>query len=94
MKIYSYLDSGVAVLATRLPTHTQVMSEDIAMLATPNKEEFARAMLKLLGDDELRTRLAGNAREYISKEHSYSTYKSLVFDMYGKLENGKSDDRD
>jgi glycosyltransferase involved in cell wall biosynthesis len=92
MKIYSYLDSGVAVLATRLPTHTQVMSEEFTMLARPDKEEFAKAMLKLLDEDETRARLAGNAREYVRKEHSYSTYKNLVFGLYNKLENGRSDE--
>ena len=39
-------------------------------------------------------RLAANARKYIGKEHSYSTYKSLVFDMYGKLQKDKSDVHD
>ena len=38
MKIYSYLDSGCPVLATDLPTHTQVLTDQVAILrpaATP-----------------------------------------------------------
>ncbi|HET8650109.1 MAG TPA: glycosyltransferase, partial [Gemmatimonadales bacterium] len=50
MKIYSYLDSGVAVLATRLPTHTQVLDDEISMLAEPRAEPFAAGWLKLLRD--------------------------------------------
>ena len=41
MKVYSYLDSGVAVLATRLPTHTQVMNDETALLAEPTPEDFS-----------------------------------------------------
>ena len=33
MKIYSYLDAGRAVLATDLPTHTQVLTPECARLA-------------------------------------------------------------
>ena len=86
MKIYSYLDSGVAVMATRLPTHTQVMSDDIAMLAEPNKEDFSLTMLKLLASDSLRERLACSAKEYISREHSYPVFRKRVFDLYDRLE--------
>ena len=35
MKIYSYLDSGTAVLATRLRTHTQVLDDRTAYLVDP-----------------------------------------------------------
>ena len=86
MKIYSYLDSGVAVLATRLPTHTQVMNDGIAMLAEPEKEDFARAILKMLADDELRQRLARDARDHIQAEHSFSAFRVRVHELYSWLE--------
>ena len=38
MKIYSYLDSGTAVLATRLRTHTQVLDDRTAYLVDPVSE--------------------------------------------------------
>ena len=38
MKIYSYLDSGTAVLATRLRTHTQVLDDRTAYLVEPEPE--------------------------------------------------------
>jgi glycosyltransferase involved in cell wall biosynthesis len=48
MKIYSYLQSGKPVLATDLPTHTQVLDSTTAMLADPKPDKFAAAMLSLL----------------------------------------------
>jgi len=86
MKVYSYLDSGVAVLATRLPTHTQVMNDEIAMLAEPEKDDFAEAMLNLLSDERLRERMSINAKDFIQREHSYSTFRERVHSLYKHLE--------
>jgi len=86
MKIYSYLHSNTAVLATDLPTHTQVMNSDIGMLASPNKEAFSDAMVKIISDDELRSRLSKAAHQYIEKEHSYDAFKQHLYGAYEQLE--------
>jgi glycosyltransferase involved in cell wall biosynthesis len=57
MKIYSYLDSGKPVLATDLPTHTQVLNPNISMLSKPTPEEFSKGMVSLVEDPSLRLRL-------------------------------------
>jgi glycosyltransferase involved in cell wall biosynthesis len=86
MKIYSYLHSGVAVLATDLPTHTQVMTSEIAMLAKPEPRSFADAWQTLLADNELRIRLAKAAHAYIEQEHSYPAFKIKLHGIYAQLE--------
>ena len=58
MKIYSYLDSGTAVLATRLRTHTQVLDDKTAYLVEPNPEALGEGLADLLSDPRLRERLA------------------------------------
>ncbi len=89
MKVYSYLDSGVAVLATRLSTHTQVMNDDIAMLAEPNSDDFSKALLKLLSDEALRMQLAAAAKETIQREHSYTAFRQKVHEIYERLDASK-----
>lgn len=86
MKIYSYLDSGVPVLATDLPTHTQVLNADISLLVEPNKESFAKGLLKLKADASLGQELAKNAKEYVKKEHSYDKFKETVNGIYARVE--------
>ena len=86
MKVYSYLDSGVAVLATDLPTHTQVMDRTISGLAAPSSDPFAREMLTLLGSPERRKELATRAREMIRREHSYEVFRARVHELYDRLE--------
>lgn len=89
MKIYSYLHSGTAVLATDLPTHTQVMTENIGVLAAPEKQAFAAAMLDIIRDEKRRSRLAHNACHYIEKEHSYEIFKQQLYKIYEQLESSK-----
>ncbi|MBA3495841.1 MAG: glycosyltransferase [Gemmatimonadales bacterium] len=68
MKIYSYLDSGTAVLATRLQTHTQVLDDRTAYLVDPEPETFGAGLADLLTDEPLRHRLASQAKEYVQEE--------------------------
>ncbi len=89
MKIYSYLHSKTAVLATDLPTHTQVMTENIAVLAAPEKQPFAAALLEIISDDKRRHRLAQNAYQYIEQKHSYEVFKQQLDKIYEPLEPNK-----
>lgn len=86
MKVYTYLDSGVAVLATDLPTHTQVMDRSISGLAAPARGPFAEEMHALLVSPDRRTELATRAREMIRREHSYEVFRRRVHDLYDRLE--------
>ncbi len=85
MKVYSYLHSKTAVLATDLPTHTQVMTGKIAVLAPAEAPAFAGAMKTILCDDVRRNRLARDAYQHIEKEHSYEAFKRQVNTAYGSL---------
>jgi glycosyltransferase involved in cell wall biosynthesis len=86
MKIYSYLDSGTAIVATDLPTHRQVLSDDEAALAAPNPDALANAMLHLLAHPEERRRLAANARELVRRRHGWESFRASVDEIFGALE--------
>src|SRR4029453_3721862 len=47
MKIYSYLDSGIAVLATRLRSHTQVLDDRTAHLVEPDPEALGDGLAEV-----------------------------------------------
>ena len=82
MKIYSYLDSGRPVLATRLPTHTQVLDDDISMLAEPTAPAFMEAMRALRCDPERRQRLARAAGERVRQEYSREAFRVKLQRFY------------
>jgi glycosyltransferase involved in cell wall biosynthesis len=86
MKIYSYLDSGKPLIATRLPTHTQVLDREIAVLVDAAPHAMAEGMLRLLGDEPLQRRLARNAKERVQREYTFETYHQKISRFYDELE--------
>lgn len=82
MKVYSYLDSGRPVLATRLPTHTQVLTDEIACLVDPEPEAMARGLVDLLRDPEKRERLAAQAKDYAQRELTREAFETKVLHFY------------
>ena len=86
MKLYSYLDSGKALVATNLMTHTQVLTEQISVLAEPTVESFAQGILKLVSNPDLRERLGQAARAYIAKEHTYEVFSNKLSSLYDWLQ--------
>lgn len=86
MKIYSYLDSGVPVLATDLLTHTQVLNTSIASLVAPEQSAFAEGILHLKRNPESGARLADNAKKYVAREHSLAKFTQTVDLIYERMQ--------
>ena len=82
MKVYSYLDSGRPLLATRLPTHTQVLDDGIALLVEPEPEAMGRGLARLLRDGELRERLATSARSFAQRELTTEAFRRKLLNFY------------
>ncbi|MFG6106036.1 glycosyltransferase [Leptothoe sp. EHU-05/26/07-4] len=86
MKLYSYLDSGKALLATNLPTHTQVLNHQVARLAAPEAQDFSQGMLHLMQDQELREQLGIKAQALIAKQHTYEAFSDKLTGLYDWLQ--------
>jgi glycosyltransferase involved in cell wall biosynthesis len=86
MKIYSYLDSGTAVLATRLRTHTQVLDDRTAYLVEPEPEPLGVGLAELLSNRTLRQRLAAHAKEYVREEFTPDAARRKLGAFYDAME--------
>ena len=86
MKIYSYLDSGIAVLATRLRTHTQVLDDRTAYLVEPEPEPLGAGLAELLSNRTLRQRLAAQAKEYVQEEFTPEAARRKLGAFYDAME--------
>jgi glycosyltransferase involved in cell wall biosynthesis len=86
MKIYSYLDSGTAVLATRLRTHTQVLDDRTAYLVEPEPEAFGNGLAELLSNPGLRERLASEAKAYVQQEFTPEAARRKLGSFYSMME--------
>jgi glycosyltransferase involved in cell wall biosynthesis len=85
MKIYSYLDSGRALLATNLPTHTQVLDRNVAVLAEPDPQVFSAGVLRLMENRNLRQQLGINGKKLVMEKHSPEVFNRSLNMLYDWL---------
>ena len=74
LKIYQYLRSGKPIVATRLLTHTQVLSDDTAILTGASAAEFAEGILAALDNPARAAAVGRRARELADTKYSYDAY--------------------
>jgi glycosyltransferase involved in cell wall biosynthesis len=85
MKLYSYLAAGKAVLATRIRSHTQVLSDESALLVEPTAAALARGFDILLRSPALREQLGAAARRLAATRYSVSQFRASVASAYRRL---------
>jgi glycosyltransferase involved in cell wall biosynthesis len=74
LKIYQYLRSGRAIVATNLRTHTQVLSTDTAFLADANPKAFADGILAAFADPVQAQSVGERARQLAETRYSDAAY--------------------
>jgi glycosyltransferase involved in cell wall biosynthesis len=86
MKVYSYMNSGTAILATRILSHTQVLDDDCALLVESNPQALAKGLATLCADETLRARLGAAARRRAKERYSVEAFREKVCAAYQSLE--------
>jgi glycosyltransferase involved in cell wall biosynthesis len=74
LKIYQYLRSGKPIVATRLLTHTQVLSNETAILTGASARELGDGIVAALSDPTLAARVGARGRELAEAKYSYQAY--------------------
>jgi glycosyltransferase involved in cell wall biosynthesis len=85
MKIYSYLHSGRALIATDLPTHRQVLDDEISILAPCSPEGFSQGLKKLLQERAVREQLGTSAKARAEKLYTLEAFEGQLFALYNEV---------
>jgi glycosyltransferase involved in cell wall biosynthesis len=85
MKIYSYLHSGKALLATDLSTHRQVLDDEISMLAPAEPQGFAEGLRTLLDNPTLRRTIGENAQKRAEALYTLSAFETQLAALYDEV---------
>lgn len=89
MKIYTYMSSRCAIVATTIRSHTQVLDESCAYMAEPVPEEFAEALLRSIDDSpsarEERERKITRAAERVQERYSREAFQRILSEVYQGL---------
>jgi len=78
LKIYSYLRSGVPIIATNIRSHTQVLTDDVALLVEPHSKSISSGILRLLEDAPFGAQLAQSALRLAEKSYSPDAYYEKI----------------
>jgi glycosyltransferase involved in cell wall biosynthesis len=62
------------IVATRLLTHTQVLSDEVAILTEPTPESFARGILQAINDHARAKRIGDAAKLLADTRYTYEAY--------------------
>jgi glycosyltransferase involved in cell wall biosynthesis len=88
MKIYSYMASGRAILATDIASHTQVLDRSNAYLVACEPQAMAAGIRQLASDAEMRGRLGSNAAKLARDNYSTAAFFSRMKSAYNTLTTG------
>lgn len=78
LKIYEQLASGRPIVATRIWSHTQVLTDDVCILVEVTPESMADGIVKALSDTALTARLTANARKLYDEQYARPIYERKI----------------
>jgi glycosyltransferase involved in cell wall biosynthesis len=85
LKIFDYLAAGRPIVATDIPTHRTVLTEDRAVLVAPHTEALAAGILALLQDELRAARLGRAARAYADEHLGWEPFVDSVAALYDEV---------
>lgn len=85
LKVYEQLASGVPLVATDIPAHTQVLDERVAFLARPEPDALAGAIEKALTQADEREARTEAARRLYRERYSRDAYVSKMKQVLGRV---------
>ncbi len=74
LKVYTYLHSGKAILATNILSHTQILTSNLALLVSPTAEGLAQGALTLLRDPERACELGRYSQDFAREHYTWSVF--------------------
>jgi glycosyltransferase involved in cell wall biosynthesis len=85
-KLFTYLASGRPLVATRIPSHTQLLEAGTAFLVDPTPEGLAAGIRAALGDPQDARARAERGYALIEKEYSTERHREKVAAAYAEVE--------
>ena len=88
MKVYSYMQSGKAILATDIRSHTQALDDTCAELVPAESAALAAGLERLARDPRRRETLGAAAKAKAEQEYSIDAYRGRLGRAYQLLAGG------
>jgi glycosyltransferase involved in cell wall biosynthesis len=92
LKVFDYLAAGKPIVATDIPAHRAVLSDERAVLTGLWSPDLARGIVRLLRDRELAARLARAGRDYAEEKLGWFSFVRSVGDLYREVNGRRGED--
>jgi glycosyltransferase involved in cell wall biosynthesis len=74
LKIYAYLRSGKPIVATKIHSHTQILTPEASVLVEPAPDALADGVLSVLDNAEFARRLGLQSKQLFESRYSFEKY--------------------
>lgn len=85
LKIFAYMASGRAIVATDFPTHSQVLPAGAAFLTPPTPEGMAAGLIQAFNDPAEAATRGARARALMLKHHTFDNFKRQLAEAYAVI---------
>ncbi len=85
LKLYTYLRSGKPILATSIQSHTQILTQDMAVLVHPTAEGLAEGALELLRNLKKAQTVGTYARSVAEERYSWTAFLEKTGRAYSEF---------
>ena len=85
LKIYTYLRSGKAILATNILSHTQILTPEMALLVPPTAEGLAQGALTLLRNPAQACALGRRSQAFAREYYSWPVFLEKSRQIYDEF---------
>ena len=86
LKIFDYMAASRPIVATDIPTHRTVLTEERAVLVAPRTDALAAGIVSVLSDPARAARLAAAARQYAKTHLGWRRFVEAVSELYDEVE--------
>ncbi|MHB8788726.1 MAG: glycosyltransferase family 4 protein [Desulfobulbaceae bacterium] len=90
LKLLDYLKAGRPVVATDVAANSLILDQDTALLAAPDAESLARAMLELIADPGRREEMGTKGRRLYESKYNFGEYTRRLAACYASLGEGEN----
>ena len=85
LKIYTYMRTGIPIVATDIRSHTQVLDPSTAMLTEPTPDALALGIRQVLSDPEGARQRAAEAKQVAQSRFSFESFKQKLVSAYQEI---------
>jgi glycosyltransferase involved in cell wall biosynthesis len=88
LKLFTYMWASVPIVATDLPTHTQVLDATTAVLCPATADGLASGILRVLADPARFAAVGAAARARVARDYSREAFRRKLLAAYDSVASG------